>query len=69
MKNLATKREKLEALDTAVLDAMIDLVAKEDYDELSNLSGVITYLKNNQVLTPPKPDQGVGEDIKDILAK
>jgi len=64
------KREKLEKLDEKVLDKMLDIFdtsTKSDLDDLRDLNVAVTYLKNNQVITPPKKEGGMGERIKDAI--
>lgn len=62
-----TKREKLEELDTDLLDAMSDLMKAKDYDGIKSLGTVVTYLKNNQVLTPPKEKSTMHDKIRDAI--
>ena len=66
---MMTKREKFEQLDTLVLDAMIELVSAKNYEAIKDLGSTVTYLKNNQVITPPKEEDGIGDTIKGILDK
>ncbi|HEB37627.1 MAG TPA: hypothetical protein ENI14_03080 [Thermoplasmatales archaeon] len=66
---MATKKEKLETLDTLLLDKMIDILESgndEDLDLLSSLSVPMNYLRNNQVLSE-KPKSTVEEDTKKRL--
>lgn len=64
---LEKKRKKLEALDTAVLDAMTDALNNDDTAALRDLNVAVTYLKNNQVITPPEKDKGMGAKVKDAI--
>jgi len=66
---MATKKEKLETLDTLLLDKMIDILEDdklEELDMLSSLSVPMNYLRNNQVLSE-KPKSTVEEDTKKRL--
>ena len=62
-----TKREKLEALDVSLLEKMQTLLDKEDWEAIKSLNTVATYLKNNQVLTPPAEKSTMHDNIKDII--
>ena len=64
-----TKREKLENLDTLVLDAMTKALAAGNTEELRDLNVAVSYLKNNQVITPPKEESSMHEKIKDAIKK
>lgn len=66
---MATKKdEKLEELDTMLIDAMIDIMKKgkkdpEEYGSLSDLATVSNYLaKNNKIAEKKKST--VEDDIK-----
>ena len=48
------KREKLEKLDTLVLDKMIDYIESGKVDMVKELTTAVQYLKANQVVEPPK---------------
>ena len=61
------KREKLEKLDAMLLDKMTDLLSKDDYEAIKSLGTISTYLKNNQVLTPPKEKSTAHDRIKNAL--
>jgi hypothetical protein len=64
-----TKKEKLEALDTLVLDRMLDIMssrADNALQELSDLSVPMNFLKMNQVLSD-KPKSTVETDTKKRL--
>ena len=68
---MATKKEKLETLDTLLLDKMIDILENgydEDLDLLSSLSVPMNMLRNNQVLSE-KPKSTVEEDTKKRIAE
>jgi translation elongation factor EF-1beta len=45
-----TKLEKLQELDTLVLDKMIEWVKSDETDRLPELGNAITYIKANQVV-------------------
>lgn len=67
---MTTKKDKLEKLDTLLLDRMIDIM--EDVDdnkilELSALGVPMNYLKNNQVVSD-KPKSSIEEDSQKKLA-
>ncbi len=64
---MKSKREKFEDLDERVLDAMIECMDKKDYDTIRDLNTVVTYLKNNQVLTPPKEESNTHDKIKNAI--
>ena len=62
-----TKQEKLTALDTKILDKMIDILdSKDGLQELSLLSVPVNYLKANAVVSE-KPKSSVEEDMKKRL--
>ena len=68
---MATKKEKLETLDTLLLDKMIDILESgndEDLDLLSSLSVPMNMLRNNQVLSE-KPKSTIEEDTKKRIAE
>ena len=60
-----TKREKLEKLDEALLDKMLNIMEAEETDTemLKDLTPVINYLRNNQMVAE-KPKSTVEEDIQ-----
>ena len=64
---MKTKRQKLEELDGSLLDAMGDLLKAKDYDGIKSLGTVVTYLKNNQVITPPKEKGTMHDKIADAI--
>ena len=71
MLQLSSKKEKLETLDTLLLDKMIDILESgndEDLDLLSSLSVPMNMLRNNQVLSE-KPKSTVEEDTKKRIAE
>ena len=71
MLQLSSKKEKLETLDTLLLDKMIDILEDdklEELDMLSSLSVPMNYLRNNQVLSE-KPKSTVEEDTKKRIAE
>lgn len=45
---MATKREKLQNLDEEVCDTLLDLVRNKRFEEISNLSVAVQYLKANE---------------------
>lgn len=51
---MQTKAEKLEQLDLAILDGMIDCVKSGELQNLTLYTTAVTYLKANQVVEPPK---------------
>ena len=61
------KREQLEALDASLLVKMQKLLDDEDWEAIKSLNTVSTYLKNNQVLTPPAEKSTMHENIQDII--
>ena len=66
---MSSKKEKLETLDTLLLDKMIDILESgndEDLDLLSSLSVPMNMLRNNQVLSE-KPKSTIEEDTKKRL--
>lgn len=65
---MKTKREKFEALDELVLDAMTKALMDDDTDVLRDLNVAVTYLKNNQVITPPKEESTMHDSIESALA-
>jgi len=68
---MTTKKEKLETLDTLLLDKMIDILESgndEDLDLLSSLSVPMNMLRNNQVLSE-KPKSTIEEDTKKRIAE
>jgi len=64
---VATKREQLEELDSLVLAAMTKALASDDTDALQNLNVVVSYLKSNQVITPPAKESTAHDKIKDAI--
>lgn len=64
---MTNKRDKFEDLDNKVLDAMIKALDKGDTAALRDLNVAVTYLKNNQVVTPPKEEDSIHDKIKDAL--
>jgi len=62
-----TKREQLEALDASLLNKMTKLLDDEDWEAIKALNTISTYLKNNQVITPPAEKGTMHDNIKDIL--
>jgi len=62
-----TKREQLEELDTLVLGAMTKALAAGNTEELRDLNVAVTYLKNNQVLTPPAEKGSAHDAIKEAI--
>jgi len=62
-----TKREKLEKLDDEVLDKMLDIMKSGKTEELRDLNVCVTFLKNNQVLTPPKEKSTAHENIANVV--
>jgi len=61
------KQDELIILDDLVRQRMIDLMKEEDTECLSELTPVINYLRNNQVVSD-KPKSTVEEDTKKRLA-
>ena len=51
---MQTKAEKLEQLDLAILDGMIECVKEGRLEQLGLYTTAVTYLKANQVIEPPK---------------
>lgn len=49
-----TKGEKLELLDTLVIDKMIEFLKENKTEQISELTAAIQLLKANQVVEPPK---------------
>lgn len=64
---MLSKREKLEALDEKVLDAMTKALDTDNLDALRDLNVAVTYLKNNQVITPPKEKSTMHEKISEAI--
>lgn len=62
-----TKREKLEMLDKILMDKMTQALQDEDYDALKSMGTVATYLKNNQVITPPAEKSTAHDKIKEAI--
>jgi hypothetical protein len=62
------KQKKLKELDELVLDRMIDMVDKRKYDELSDLSVAVNYLKSNAVVAE-KSKGTIEEEVKERKAK
>ncbi len=62
-----TKRDKLERLDDLVLDAMIKAIEDGDTDVLRDLNVSVTFLKNNQVITPPEKEDSVHTKIANAV--
>ena len=62
-----TKREQLEALDASLLVKMQKLLDDEDWEAIKSLNTVSTYLKNNQVITPPAEKGTMHENIQGLI--
>ena len=62
-----TKREQLEALDAALLIKMQTLLNDEDWEAIKSLNTISTYLKNNQVSTPPAEKSTMHENIQGLI--
>ena len=62
-----TKREKLEELDSLVLAAMTKALRADKTEELRDLNVAVTYLKNNQVITPPAEKSTAHDRIQDAI--
>ena len=62
-----TKREQLEELDTLLLAAMTKALSAGNTDDLRDLNVAVTYLKNNQVITPPAEKGSAHDAIKDAI--
>lgn len=63
-----TKKEKLEKLDNALADAMLDIMESKEYDRLPDLATLSNYLaKNNRV--EEKEKSSLEDDIKDKVEK
>ena len=62
------KQEELIVLDDLVRSRMIELMNDEDTESLSELTPVINYLRNNQVVSD-KPRSTVEENTKKRLAQ
>ena len=63
------KKQKLEDLDTLLLDRMIDIMKTKDVDKiatLSDLSVPMNYLRNNAVVAD-KSKSSVEKDIQENL--
>ncbi len=63
------KKQKLEDLDTLLLDRMIDIMETKDVDKiatLSDLSVPMNYLRNNAVVAD-KSKSSVEKDIQENL--
>jgi len=64
-----TKKEKLEKLDTLLLDKMIDIMdGKEEMGLLKDLSTPMNYLRNNSVVAD-KTKSTIEKDTKKRLAE
>lgn len=59
-----TKKEKLEQLDSLVLDRMISLVESGETNLLPELGNAINYLKANQVVEEKKRTDSAQEEMK-----
>jgi len=60
------KKEELIQLDDLVRNKMIEIMEGGDTEELSDLTPIINYLRNNQVVSD-KPKSTIEEDTKKRL--
>jgi len=60
------KKEELIQLDDLVRSKMIEIMGGGDTEELSDLTPIINYLRNNQVVSD-KPKSTIEEDTKKRL--
>ena len=60
------KKEELIQLDDLVRSKMIEIMEGGDTEELSDLTPIINYLRNNQVVSD-KPKSTIEEDTKKRL--
>ena len=59
-----TKKEKLEKLDTQLLDTMLNIMKNKKYEMLSDLATVSNYLaKNNKV--QEKEKSSIEDEVKE----
>jgi len=66
---MSSKKEKLEQLDSLVLDKMLEIMKSTDEDKMRTLSDLtvpMNYLRNNQVLAD-KPKSTIETDVKKRL--
>ena len=60
------KKEKLEKLDTAILDKMLDWLESDETNKLPELGNAIAYLKANSVVEETKK---IGDDAIEVRKK
>ena len=64
---MSTKREQLEHLDELLLKKMTKALDGDDWEAIKCMGTVSTYLKNNQVITPPAEEGTMHDKVKDIM--
>jgi len=62
-----TKRETLEEIDRVLAEKILAALNEGDTEMLSDLGPAITFLKNNQVITPPKAEDTIKDKIAHVL--
>ena len=61
------KQEKLNKLDMAILDKMLEWIETDETDRLPELGNAISYLKANAVVEEKKQDDDILEQRKKKL--